>query len=230
MLKNLKGGLLDDALDQVGKLGSDLGAQIKQAPQEAAKTVASQISPFETGDKKEPTAEIPQGGSDDQDKKDLLKAMYGPSETPKKEPKKPRVELSPDEQLQTLNPFEQKDSEKSPSTTTSGTEMIGLGKADPNADLKGKTPEEQEKIIKIKQEFAQQHKEKYYDPTFNRPAAQPQTEEREKEQREKQETQQQRMQRLEQEDLQKKKEEEKKKEPPAVLLARQKTEKMPGAG
>lgn len=207
MLNNLKTGLLGDVASGIGQVGKDIGKELVQTPKNVTKAAGQQIAnPLETleeKEKKKQKEKPKESFASDSDRSEWLRQLYGPSE--KKEP---------------LDNVQGK-STVQPQNILEEAQIVQI--KDPNS---GKTPEEIQKMVSLKQQL---HQQQYFNPTFNKPTKQSETEEREKEQQEKYETEQQRMQRLSQEDMQKKQKEQEKKKPIAVQREQNKAEMFRGA-
>ncbi|MBI2074945.1 MAG: hypothetical protein HYT83_03870 [Candidatus Levybacteria bacterium] len=135
-----KGGILGDALGQLGNIAKQAGKTLIDESGKLAKTTARQVIPKTTPEaaekeKAEKTAEIPQVQTAEnlrqQQNKDIIKAMYAPSEKNK--------------------------------TQNTQAEQAAQNAAQNNPE---KTPEEIQKMVALQKQL---HKESYYDPLFNAP-------------------------------------------------------------
>lgn len=205
--------LSDQKTGVLGTIGN-LGEQVKSgAVSEVKKVVQNTVEQLGVQkEKKEGVADMSASpemvAQQEQDKKAMLDALYGPS--------KP-VEKGKEADLKTQLGFGEKQT-----TTANPLEQIGMGKSSiPTASVSEnlnpqpvKTPEEEQKLTELK---GQLHNEYYQKLTT--PQTAPETEERMDEAREEQENAQQRMDRLRQEDLQEQQEKKEKQQPLDVVNA-----------
>lgn len=166
-----KTGILGGVIEEFETTVGQAVKQVKGAPKQVVKTVAGQTGV---------SAQNPAAPVGDENNKDIVKALYGKSDSKNSAPS---VQNSQNNQP--------------------------------------KTPEELEKLAKTRQDLQRQHKETYYDPTFNRRLT-VKVEEEEKKQEEKKEEQEKKI-----EFIQKKQEKDKNL---AAQRAQQRVEKIPGAG
>lgn len=176
-----------------GTLLGDLGDELKQTVKDSAKTVKQQVVGFEHKENASSSEVGQQPPVKTEDNKALLEALYGKSKN------KGEKETHGTQE------------------TKGAVSNEGLKK-----ELAGKTPEEQQEIIKKRQELGQMHNASYYQPLIQKI-------EQERKTPEDQERASERVERLEMEDLQEKQKKKEKEEPIAVTRGKNSIEANRGA-
>ncbi len=144
---NLMGAAVGQIGQAVGQAAKKVGLEVAKISEEVVKEAGKQIIGEKKEEKPSEKNKNDQYFKSDEERKEYLKHLYGSSDSSEKS-------------INNLNANKYEAVAKD------------KGTSEFEKQIADKTPEEQKKLIAVRNQLLQQHKQTYYDPTFNPPKKQ----------------------------------------------------------